>query len=255
MYTLRGLLPAPAPVHQAAPGRRASSLARAAKECVPAPTQWPAIPNRPGPRSKRAPTFLQQSLLEKELLAKLLSDKRRELAAYDAQLEEYMSLSVARAAAGSKPLVPAFAASALRSVDAPGAEGALQALSEQSGSSQRELLQRLLAAKQTELAKAKAEAAQYSALLAQRAPAARSAPAPAPSAIASTSSSADSARVRELEALLAEELRKKKEQVELQEELLRINEEQVAANKLLVAQLLAAAPTPVVQWTEKDSPF
>ena len=151
------------------------------------------------------------------------------------------SLSVARAAAGSKPLVPAFAASALRSADAAGvSEAALQALSEQSGSSQRELLQRLLASKQAELAKANAEAAQYSALLAQRSA--------APAAEASSGES--DTRVRELEALLEAELQKKLEQTVLNEELLKMNEEQVAANKLLVNQLLAAAPSPAVQWTD-----
>jgi hypothetical protein len=217
------------------------------------------------------PQYLEQALMEKRLLEKLLYDKRRELEAYDKQLEEYMRLSTQRAAAGTQPLIPsgrtvyaaltggasasaasasAAAAFAAPRASVPSAAGGGQV-------SQKEVLQKLLAEKKAELAAANAEVAQFSELLTARAPDAAAAPparyvAPPPSPAYSLDASD---RVRTLEALLADELRRKEEQIVLNEELLRINEEQVRTNEELVRKLLAsqalaaaaaaaAAPTP-----------
>jgi hypothetical protein len=203
------------------------------------------------PRSPpQYPQYLEQALMEKRLLEKLLFDKRRELEAYDKQLEEYMRLSTQRAAAGTQPLVPsgrtvvaslgggasaAAAAFAAPRASVPSAAGG-------GAVSQKEVLQKLLAEKQAELAAANAEVAEYSELLTARAPVSSAPPparyvAPAPSSAFSLDASD---RVRTLEALLASELRRKEEQIVLNEELLRINEEQVRTNEELVRKLLAS---------------
>lgn len=168
--------------------------------------------------------------MEKRLLEKLLYDKRRELEAYDKQLEEYMRLSTQRAAAGSQPLVPTGRRVIAQS---PAAAAALSAPS--ASLSQKEVLQKLLAEKKQELDAANAEVSAYTAALAEKTQ--YTAPAVVPAAPGANMEE----RVRALEALLASELQRKEEAVSLNEELLRINEEQVKTNEELVRKLQAAA--------------
>ena len=187
--------------------------------------------------------------MEERLLAKLLSDKKLELAAYDQQLEEYCRLSTQRAAAGVQPLLPAFSGSRgvlPGGVSASSAAAALAAPRQAApggvGASQKQLLEKLLAEKKAELAAATSEVQRYSQLLEARTAAAT--PAPLPSA-AVTALSADPAaasleeRVQALEAMLMSELKRKEEQMALNEELLRINQEQVTTNEELVRKLQA----------------
>jgi len=180
--------------------------------------------------------------METRLLEKLLYDKRKELSAYDVQLEEYCKLSAQRAAAGAQPLVPGFSSvsigsgAALRGALPGGVSTASGARAGYTAASQKELLEKLLAEKKAELAAATAEVDKYTTLLDGKA---------ASSTTTSTSqqrvstseaslltSGADSAssasldeRVKSLEAMLVAELKRKEEQALMNEELLRANKE------------------------------
>lgn len=188
------------------------------------------------------PVYLEQSLMETRLLEKLLYDKRKELSAYDVQLEEYCKLSAQRAAAGAQPLVPGFSSvsigsgAAFRGALSGGVSTASGARAGYTAASQKELLEKLLAEKKAELAAATAEVDKYTTLLDGKA---------ASSTTTSTSqqrvstseaslltSGADSAssasldeRVKSLEAMLVAELKRKEEQALMNEELLRANKE------------------------------
>ena len=190
--------------------------------------------------------------MEKRLLERLLHDKKLELAAYDVQLEEYCRLSTQRAAAGVQPLLPAFSRGVLpasRGVSASSAAAALAAPRTSSpggvGASQKQLLEKLLAEKKAELAAATSEVERYTSLLEARTAAAAAAPAPVTAAGAQLALGADAGagsleeRVQALEAMLMSELRRKEEQMALNEELLRINQEQVVTNEELVRKLQA----------------
>jgi len=148
--------------------------------------------------------------MESRLLEKLLADKQAELRAYDAQLDEYLRLSVTRASAGAKPLLPRgrVVQTSLGAV-APVEDNAVT-------------LERLLLAKRAELAAANAEVeayneqlaaveasreAQLAALAASRA-AALAAPPPPPVVEAPVNPPPDAllARLATLEAQLGEAL-------------------------------------------------
>ena len=188
------------------------------------------------------PVYLEQSLMETRLLEKLLYDKRKELSAYDVQLEEYCKLSAQRAAAGAQPLVPGFSSvsigsgAALRGVLPGGVSTASGARAGYTAASQKVLLEKLLAEKKAELAAATAEVDKYTTLL--DAKAASSTTTSTSQQRVSTSeaslltSGADSAssasldeRVKSLEAMLVAELKRKEEQALMNEELLRANKE------------------------------
>jgi hypothetical protein len=197
--------------------------------------------------------YVEQALMEKRLLEKLLHDKKLELAAYDVQLEEYCRLSTQRAAAGVQPLLPAFSRGVLPGSGGVSASSAAAALATPRtastggvGASQKQLLEKLLAEKKAELAAATSEVERYTQLLETRTVAAAS-PAPAPAPAASTQlalggepgAGSLEERVQALEAMLMAELRRKEEQMALNEELIRINQEQVTTNEELVRKLQA----------------